>query len=293
MDDQEIISTTVITPTKQTEWTWPAAANFILGGAGAGFYLMSFLNMFFSREMSMMTQPVSFEMLAPVLMGLGFVLLITETGRPSRGRYLPCRFQSAWISRETLAFCFFTLVVILDQFFPHAIFKTCAGLSALFFMVAQGFILYSSRAIPTWNVSIMPFFFISSGFLSGVGVVLILAASGNLFMGNGFVLFSLVCAMINLGIWFAYMRWSDADDFQSATKALRRPSRIFFTIVFGHAVSILMLFLFQIRPYIGMEYPIPQIFITISGLAMIVGVAAQKAGIVLSSGFTEKISLRS
>jgi formate-dependent nitrite reductase membrane component NrfD len=293
MDDRKMIETLVISPTKQREWTWPAVANFTLGGAGAGFYLMCFLNMFFSREMSVITQPVSFGLLAPVLMGLGFVFLTAEAGRPSRGRYLLCRFQSAWISRETLSFCFFALAVILDRFFPHLIFKALAGLSALFFIVAQGFILYSSRAVPTWNVPIIPFFFITSGFSSGVGVVLILAASGNLFMGNGFVLLSLICAIINLGIWFFYMRWPDADDFQSATKVLRRPSRTFFTIVFGHAISILILFLFQIRPYIGMKHPFQSILLAISGFAVIIAVAAQKAGIVLSSGFTGKISLRS
>ena len=293
MDDQKIIETLVISPTKQREWTWPAVANFILGGAGAGFYLMSFLNMFFGREMSLITQPVSFGMLAPVLMGLGIVFLTAEAGRPSRGRYLLRRFQSAWISRETLSFCFFTLAVILDQFFPHLIFKALAGLSALFFMVAQGFILYSSRAVPVWNVSIVPFFFISSGFLSGAGVVLILAASGSLVMSNGFVLFSLIFAMINLGVWFIFLRCSNTADFQSATKALRYPSKLFFTIIPFHMFSILILILFQIRTYIGPNAPFPGTLVTISGLAVIIAVAAQKAGIVLSSGFTGKISLRS
>jgi DMSO reductase anchor subunit len=292
MDDRKMIETLVISPERQREWTWPAAINFILGGAGAGFYVSSFLNMFFERGMPLTTQPVLFGILAPALMGLGFVFVITEAGRPSRSRYLLCRLQSAWISREALAFAFFALTVILDQFFPHLIFKVCAGLSALFFMVAQGFILYSSRAVKTWNVFIMPFFFVSSGFVSGAGVVLFLAASGRMAIGDGFLLFSLICAIINLAIWFFYLQWSIADDLQSETKALRHPSKMFFTIVFCHAITILILFLFQIQSYIGLDYSFPHILITISGISIIIGVAAQKAGIVLSAGYIRKITLK-
>lgn len=288
-----MIETLVISPTKQQEWTWPAVANFILGGAGAGFYVLSFLNMALDRAMSIKTQPVIFGILAPVLMGIGFVFLTAEAGRPSRGRYLLRRFQSAWISKETLAFCFFSLMAILDHFFPHVILKGLACLSALCFMAAQGFILYSSRALPVWNVSAIPFFFISSGFLSGAGVVLVLASSESLFMNNGFVLLSLIFAMTNLGIWFIFLHCSGAANFQTATKTLRYPSKTFFTIVFGHAISILILFLFQIRPYIGMKNSFPSTMVAISGFAVIIAVTAQKAGIVLSSGFIGKISLRS
>ena len=161
----------------------------------------------------------------------------------------------------------------------------------LSFIVSQGFIVFSARAIPAWNVSIMPFFFVSSSFASGAGVALILAASERLLISYSLVLFSLIFAIINLVIWFFYLRCSSATDFQSATMPLRRPSMMFFTIVFGHAFSILILFLFQIRSHIGMESSFPYTLITISGLAIIIGVAAQKAGVVLSAGYTRKIVL--
>ena len=291
MDDQEIVETEVISSTKQREWTRPAAANFTLGGAGAGFYLLSFLNMVFERDMIITAHPVLFGMLAPVLMGLGFIFLITEAGRPSRGRYLLHHMQSAWISRETLAFAFFVSAVVLDHFFSHLVFKMWGVLSALVFMVSQGFIVYSSRAVPAWNVSIMPLFFVSSGFASGAGVALILAASGRLPIGGGLVLISLICTIINLIIWIFYLQWSSAIDFQSATEALRRPFMMFLTIVFGHVFPILMLLLFQIRSYIGMERMFSCTFVMISGLAIIIGVAAQKARIVLSAGYIRKIVL--
>ena len=292
MDNQEMVETVVISATKQKEWTWPAAANFILGGAGAGFYLLSLLNMVLEYGMSITTQPVLFGMLAPMIMGLGFVFLVTEAGRPFRGRYLLCHLQKAWISRETLAFTFFAPAVVLDQLFPHPFFKTWAALSALAIMITQGFIVYSSRAVTAWNVSIMPLFFISSGFVSGSGMALLLAASGMLPIGGGLVLISLICTIINLIIWIIYLQWSSAIGFQSATEALHRPFMIFIIIALGHALPILMLLLIQIQLYIGMEKTFSGTFAMVSGLAVIIGVIAQKVGIVLSSGYLKKIVLK-
>jgi formate-dependent nitrite reductase membrane component NrfD len=200
--------------------------------------------------------------------------------------------QSAWISRETLAFAFFVPAVVFDQLLPHPVFKTWAALSALAFMIIQGFIVSSSRAVPTWNVSIMPLFFLSSGLVSGSGIVLLLAASGRLSIGGNFVLISLIFTIINLLIWIFYLRWSIAADFQSETEALRRPFMIFIVIILGHAFPILILLLFQIRLFIGIGQTIPGTFAMTSGLAIITGITAQKAGIVLLSGYIRKIVLK-
>lgn len=293
MNSLVMIDTQIISPTKQREWTSPAAANFVLGGAGAGFYLLSIFIMILERERSIMIHPISFGIFAPVLMGLGFVFLITEAGRPSKGRYILFHLQRAWISRETLAFTFFVPAVIFDYFFPHLIFKVCAALSALCFMVAQGFILYSSRAVPAWNVSIIPIFFISSGFASGAGLALLLAASGRLKIEAGLELLSMACIIWNLIVWLLYLRWSNAIDFRSAIKALYRPLIILITIVFGHALPILILLLLQIQLFPEMGKMLQGVFALVSGLAIIIGVAAQKASIVLSSGFTGEITIKS
>ena len=287
-----MIGKQLISPMRQREWSWPAVANFVLGGAGAGFYLLSVFNMILERERSIMIYPVSFGMLAPVLMGLGFTLLITEAGRPSRSRYVLFHLQRAWISRETLAFAFFAPAVIFDHCFPHPIFKVCAALSALFFMVAQGFILYSSRALPAWNVSIIPIFFISSGLASGAGLALLLAASGRLVIEGGLELLSMACIIWNLIVWFFYLQWSNTIDFRSAIKALYRPLIMLISIVFGHAFPILILLLLQIPAFPEMGKMFQGVFAMVSGLAIITGVTAQKASIVLSSGFTRKITLK-
>jgi DMSO reductase anchor subunit len=292
MDDQNLVEKVVISSTKQKEWTWPAAANFVLGGAGAGFYLVSLINTIIENEMSLITQPVLFGILAPVIIGLGFVFLVTESGRPLRARFILYHLRSAWISREMLAFTFFVPAVVLDQLFPHPFLKIWAALSALVFMITQGFIVSSSRAVPAWNVSSMPLFFLSSGLVSGSGIVLLLAASGKLSISGDFMLILLILIIINLLIWIFYLRRSSATDFQSATEALRRPFIKFTIIALGHAFPILMLLLFQIRLYIGMGKNFSDILALASGIAVIIGVATQKAGIVLSSGYIRKISLK-
>lgn len=240
-----------------------------------------------------MTHPVLFGLMAPTLVGLGFVFLAIESGRPFRSRYLLHRLQSAWISRETLAFAFFVLPMVLDHFFPNPVFKIWAALSAIVFMAAQGFIIYSARAVPAWNVSIMPFYFLSSGFASGAGVALLLVASAKLPIEGGLVLLSMICAIWNLIVWLFYLRWSSAIDFRSAIKTLRRPLVILFTIPLGHLLPLLLLLLLQSGTYTEMEGRLPYILIAASGLAMIVGVVAQKSAVLLAAGYTRKIALRS
>jgi hypothetical protein len=67
---------------------------------------------------------------------------------------------------------------------------------------------------------------------------------------------------------------------------------MFFILVFGHALPILMLLLLQIRPLPEMATMLQGVFAMISGLAIITGVTAQKAGLVLSSGFIGKVTLK-
>ena len=123
-------------------------------------------------------------------------------------------------------------------------------------------------------------------------MALLLAAFGMLPIGEGLVLISLICIIINLVIWFFYLRCSSGIDFRSATKVLRRPFMAFITIVLGHAFPILILLLFQILSYVGMEKTLPGTFAMVSGVAIIIGVTAQKGGIILSAGYIRRVVLK-
>jgi formate-dependent nitrite reductase membrane component NrfD len=291
MDEKPLTVAKLLPSKKQTEWRWPAAANFILGGAGAGFYVLSFITMLFEHGIFLNTDPVLFGWLGPVLAIIGLAILVTEAGRPLRGRYLIHHLQSAWISRETLAFVFFILAVVCDYLFPHLVLKLFAVLTALLFMLSQGFIAYSARAIPAWNVLVMPIFFLTSGLASGTGVALLLAASGSHLSLGSLVFLSLVCTILNLTVWIIYLRYPGAVAFRSATVALKRPPAIFLTVVLGHMFPLLLLFLIQLSGYLGIGEMLQVIFLIGSGSAVILSAIVQKSLIILAAGYTREIIL--
>jgi DMSO reductase anchor subunit len=292
MNEQGVGDQEVISPTKQSEWAWPAVANFILGGAGSGFYLLSVATRVLESGRTPMVPSVTFGLLAPALVGFGFLFLAIEAGRPFRGCYLFGSLKSAWISREALAFTIFVPAVVLDHFFPHSVFKMFATLSALIFMITQGFIVYSARAIPAWNVFIMPLFFFSSGLATGSGLALFLAATGGMTLEGGLVMLSLISIMLNLSVWLFYLHWSSARDFRSATKPLSHPLMVLVTIALGHMLPILLLLLLKYQALTGMRIIFPCILMAISGLSVLIGVSAQKIGVILFSGYHMRICLR-
>ena len=73
---------------KQKVWGWPGVVNFTLGGMASGFYLLSSLLMVLQDGMLGLSQPAGFKLVAPALIGLGFLALTTEAGHPLRARYL-------------------------------------------------------------------------------------------------------------------------------------------------------------------------------------------------------------
>ena len=293
-DDQgkkELTDVQLISPARQNHWGWPAVANFFLGGAGTGFYLLSILATILTGGASAVSKPIVFGLLAPLLIGIGFLVLTIEAGRPLRGRYLFRQVWHAWISRETLACAIFVPAVILDQLFPHLIFRLVAVVAALGLMISQGFIVYCARAVTAWNVPIMPLLFLSSGFASGGGLVLLVAAFGWLPFGQGLAVVALICVVLSLVVWVLYLRWSRSVAFQLATKDLRRPIALIVSVGLGHIVPLLLL-LIVIGVSAGREFQVPHIVGGLSGLAMIVGGLSQKAGIIMDAGYTREITLR-
>ena len=78
----------LIRPAKQTAWGWPAAANFILGGMGASFYLLSLWARIHGGAPAVSNHGEIFKIVGPGLTILGLALLGLEAGRPLRSRFL-------------------------------------------------------------------------------------------------------------------------------------------------------------------------------------------------------------
>lgn len=289
---------------KQKVWKWPAAANFSLGGMGTGFYLIGLLvalpqggnwiQLLFSSPNGNWIQLASlsavFKWLGPALVGLGFLALTTEAGRPQRGINLFRHLRRSWMSRETLAFAIFAPAAGLDWLFPHPALRTIAALSALALMLCQGFVVYRARGVVTWNTPLMPFYFVTSGFSTGTGLLLVVdtllnALGQNLPSAVSLFFLGAVTAVLNMVMWGVYLLIPD-DAFQKATQALRLPRALTLDVGLGHLLPTLLL-LAALN-----DVTAPQAFIAItSGLALIFGGVSQKFELILQVGYLRAIVL--
>lgn len=279
-------------PERQETWGWPAAVNFILGGAGTGLYLLILLTGIMTEGMAAFSKTVHLDLLAVILICIGFLALTIESGRPGRSCYLLRHLRRSWISRETLAFVVFFLAVVLNRFFPHMAIGVMASATAFALMICQGYIVYQSRAVTAWNVSIVPLLFISSGFASGYGIVLLVTALKELLLDRVNILTGLICLVLNLSVWIIYLGWSSENAFQSSTKQLRRASALVVTVVIGHLLPIFLLLLLLTDQVSKGGVNQSNIIVTATGLAIVAGVVNQKVGIIMKAGYTRGIEIK-
>lgn len=281
----------LLPPSKQKVWGWPAVAYFVMVGTGTGFYLLSFLIANIEDRSLGAYQSVAYQLLAPMLIGLGFLSLAVEAGRPLRACHLFRRVRGSWMSLETLAGTIFILAAGTDWLFPHCIIRALAYIAAIVLMISQGFVIYRARAVTAWTVALMPVVFVTSGFGTGSGLLL-LVAPDELTAGRALAIVALVCIVSNVAVWLLYLHWSSDSAFREATKVLRRPSAIILTVGMGHLLPALLLLLLLVKQGVDGEVEVFQMVATLAGLAMIAGGVSQKAGIILGASYTRGIALR-
>src|SRR4030067_2333253 len=189
----------------QVAWGWQIAANFIMVGAGTGFYLFSVFIMTLEDRPFAMSGQVPYSLLAPVLAAIGFFALTMKPGRPLRSIYLFCNLRQAWVSRETLLWGVFIPVAIIDWFIPGLFLRILTITVAFALMISQGAILYQIRAIPGWNVFVMPIFFISSGLASGGGVFMLIEGMTRSPLLLSAVVVALIAIIVHLAMWLLYL----------------------------------------------------------------------------------------
>jgi DMSO reductase anchor subunit len=282
-------STTILQAGLQHVWGWPGIANFFLVGAGTGFYLVNFLEGMLHNESSALSQHVPLGLLGPVLAILGFLALTTEAGQPMRGVHLFRHLRHAWLSRETLCWTLFVLSAILNWWIPRLFFQIIAVPAALVLMISQGFILYQMRAITTWNVPLMPLFFISSGFMSGSGVVMLIGGLTRSLLPLSAIIIGIVALSANLCVWFLYLHSCRNTEFLKATEKLRRPFMAVTIVGLGHILPLVLLFLLVSGRTGGTWLSIVGI---VSGLAMLYGVFLQKKAIVSRASYMKEITIK-
>lgn len=276
---------------KQRTWGRLAAANFIIGGAGVGFYLVSFFQTLVRVGSASFFESLPFGFISPLLISIGFLFLGIEAGRPLRGCFAFCHPRHSWISRETIAFCIFIPSALLDFLMPQPSTRLLAVIAALGLLISQGFIVYRARAVTAWNVPIIPIFFITSSLASGYGLLLLLMALGGLYPDQRMSIIGFIFAGLNLVIWCVYISGSRSTPFFSATQMLRRSHSLILTVGLGHIIPLLLLLILLIPQRFFVE-PLLCFIAAISGALLFIGGAGQKVGIIVSSGYFREMKLR-
>lgn len=172
----------------QRYWDTRAAANFALGGTGAG---LLFLSIFTSTEKI----PVAIGMVL-VAAGLGAVWL--EIGRKLRAIHVFFNPFTSWMTRESfcaavLLMAGMTFIVTGEKAF---LFVTAIGAAA--FLYCQARILRAAKGIPAWRAPQVVPLVVATGLAEGTGLALLFLASPKLILAFSILL------LVRLWAWQRY-----------------------------------------------------------------------------------------
>ncbi len=277
--------TEIIPPKKQTVWRWPAVINFSLGGMGAGLYLWGLLLSWLQGDLP---SAFAIKVGGPLLVALGLASLSHEAGRPLRGIHLWRHVRSSWMSREAVAAGIFIPLAVLDWLFPHPVLRTVAGLAALFFMVAQGFIPYRGRGVTAWYVPHVPVMFATSGPMTGFGLLVLLAAFTGFSVPPALWWLGVLFILANAGVWWHYLNQEPSDTaFQRALEILRQPVAMIWVMGIGHALPFVFL---VVAGATGPTEGAARLLALVGGAALLVGGTLQKAYLILEAGYLRAIT---
>ena len=166
----------------QMAWDVRVTLDLFLGGLGVGVFLMSVLLSFYDRERYSKLIKVG-SYIAPVVVGVGLLLLISELGRPERFLTMMYRFNPtsvlSWGGILQAAFVTLALVYAgmnfknLQNSNLFRKIEIIAAILALAVGVYHG-LLISSVGRPLWAGGMVPVMFLTSSLLGGVALVIFL-----------------------------------------------------------------------------------------------------------------------
>jgi len=266
---------------QQTLWGRLAVANFFLGGAGAGAYVVGVVLSGFERSPILAIA----SLLGPVLVIAGFLCVGAKAGRPMRGLRVLRMVRSSWMSRELWAGGAFIGFTVAAFFLPWIGFRILAWVAALILIIAQGFILSRARGVAAWNVPLMPVVFVTSSALSGAGI---LGIAGTAIGDEGSMRLAGATAgliLLSAGSWVTYLGWPGNAVFGSATAPLRQGSAVLGVLGLGHLLPLFLLAAgFAFAGFAAGS-------LALSGLAILIGSLHAKAALMLRAGQLRPITL--
>ena len=150
-------------PWQQTNWDWRAAANFMLGGTGAGLMIVLAL------VQNQMLYPV---MLALLLIGGGLGAVWLEIGRKLRAIHVFFNPQTSWMTRESFAAVMLFGLGISFLIFNQTGLIYIAAIAALAFLYCQARILRAAKGIPAWRAPQVMALIMTTGLAEGTGLLM-------------------------------------------------------------------------------------------------------------------------
>lgn len=192
-------------PWRQQHWDARAAANFMLGGTGAGLMIAAALAARGDPTPALLALPL-------VAAGLGAVSL--ETGRKLRALHVLFNPFTSWMTREAFAALLLFALGFFGLLLESRALLDAAALAALLFLWCQARILRASKGIPAWRAPEVVPLIMTTGFAEGAGVCL-------LFTGRPLALALFALAVIARALaWWKYRTAVKSRELEPAGKAL-------------------------------------------------------------------------
>jgi DMSO reductase anchor subunit len=280
----------ILGPKKQWIWRWPAVANFVLGGAGAGSYLLFFVLEITYAGIDIASLGGTIKLLTPLMVCLGFAALTLEAGRPLRGFYMFSRLRRSWISVEISAGSAFIFLAVLDLLFPSAVFRLPAVLTGLIYLASHGFIFYHARAVTAWNTWPVHLLFFASALSAGGGLMLIAGFFQKTVPGDHILMAVQISLVLEMAAWAIYLMTSSDRNFINSTAFLRRPVSLFFINGLGQLFPFVAITGLLVLGSAGLP-EIRTILGVLTGVAILCGTLSQKTAIMLGAGFMRGLVL--
>jgi len=155
----------------QTFWDLRAAMNFIMGGLGAGFIIMTYL--FYLTNNLTEKVMLNIFLVSGIIIAIGLFFVWLKIGRKLRAFYVVLKPQTSWMSREVYAVGLLYLAGFIDYFSPSNFMHLIIAIAALTFLYCQARILHSAKGIPTWRAPKIPWILLATGFYEGFGLLAI------------------------------------------------------------------------------------------------------------------------
>jgi phenylacetyl-CoA:acceptor oxidoreductase subunit 2 len=228
-------------PWQQAHWDWRAAANFMLGGAGAGLIMASALTLDAQRVALLAG-------LALVATGLGAVWL--EIGRKLRAAHVFFNPWTSWMSRESIAALLVFGIGLSSFLFQNRSLDIALAIAAVLFLFCQARILFASKGIPAWRLPQVVPLVAAAGLAEGAGLLA--------FFDQGApVLGLLATAVIVRAV--AYSGYRAALAQPASRAALEAPGRALMQAgtIAPLALAVAALYLPQLAPLAGLAALLP------------------------------------